>query len=91
MHTYGHQSAVLTCCQTNVCSPPDEPEQRQPQPRGPPYAHNKFRVYEMCFPKSSVDSILNNCKPWLRKHLQIKAVLTRECTCVQLQHSTDIY
>lgn len=80
MHTCVHEPAVLTCCQTNISSPPYEPEQRQPQPRSPLYAHNELRVCEVCYPKSSVDSILNKCKPRLRKHLQTKAMLTLDCT-----------
>lgn len=76
MHTCGHEPAVLTCRQTNIGSPPYDLEQRQPHPRGPTKAHNKLRVCEVCFSKSSVDSIFNKRKPGLCKNLQIKAMWT---------------
>ncbi len=80
MHICGHELAALTCCQTNIESPPDEAEQRQPQPRNPSYAHHQLLVCEVCLRKPSVDSVLHKRKPRLRKHLQIKAMLTFYCT-----------
>lgn len=91
-----HEPATLTCCQTNISSPPHEPERCQSQPRSPSYAHNKLCVCKVRFPKLSVDCVLNKRKPRLRKHLQIKDVLhwialytrTIQCWTVLRQQTT---